>query len=144
MTKLLPVPFLLLGCLWPLSCGAFADVFEEPDGEPTMKISNPTISQGQERQVTVTFLKDPPWAGNDGGMAYITDCNPGDDIGCLTKYDGLKTVMATLQAHRDAKTGPRKFEITAAYDKTGLKQQTHSGWAWLLVMATDSGDGGSQ
>jgi hypothetical protein len=147
MKKLLPVLVLLL-CAGPVSCGAFADVFEEPDGEPTMNLSYPVIRQGQERQLTATFLKNPPWAGNDGGIAYITDCNPGDDIGCHTSYDGPKTIMVTLQAHRDAKIGQRKFEITAAFDKSGQKQQTHTGWAWLFVIpvGTDggTGDGGSE
>jgi hypothetical protein len=148
MKKLLPL-LAILACSAALSaCGAFADVFEETDGEPTMKISYPVISQGQDRQLTVTFLKDPPWGGNDGGIAYITDCNPGDDIGCHTSYDGLKTIMVTLQAHRDAKIGQRKFEITAAYDRTGQKQQTHTGWDWLFVIPVEqdggNGDGGSE
>ena len=148
MTKLLPALLLLACSAWLVSCGAFADVFEEPDGEPTMKISYPVISQGQSRQLDVTFLKDPPWAGESTGTAYITDCNPGDDIGCITSYDGLKTVTVTLQAQRDAKTGPRRFEITAAFDKSGQKQQTHSGWGWLFVIPVDqdggTGDGGSE
>ena len=126
MARILPILTLLAFSACPLSCGAFADVFEEPDGEPTMKISYPVISQGQSRQLEVTFLKDPPWAGESTGTAYITDCNPGDDIGCITAYDGLKTVTVTLQAQRDAKIGTRKFEITAAYDKTGQKQQTQA------------------
>lgn len=148
MTKLLPALLLLACSAWLVSCGAFADVFEEPDGEPTMKISYPVISQGQERQLAVTFLKDPPWASETGGLTYITDCNPGDDIGCITAYDGLKTITVTLQAQRDAKIGQRRFEITAAYDKTGQKQQTHSGWDWLFVIPVEqdggTGDGGSE
>jgi hypothetical protein len=143
MARLFPVLVLLACSAWLLSCGAFADVFEEPDGEPTMKISYPVISQGQSRQLTVTFLKDPPWARNEGGTAYITDCNPGDDIGCITAYDGVKTIMVTLQAQRDAKIGQRKFEITAAYDKSGQKQQTYSGWAWPFVIPVGSLDGGT-
>lgn len=144
MTKLLQV-LVLLACSAALSaCGAFADVFEEPDGEPTLDISpDPVIKQSQRRDLTVTFLKDPPWAGSTGGITYITDCNPGDDIGCITLYDGLKTVTVTLQAQRDAKIGQRKFEITAAYDKSGQKQQTHSGWGWLFVIPVGSQDGGT-
>ncbi len=145
MTKLLPIPVMLLGCLWALSCGAFADVFEEPDGEPTLEINpDPVIKQGQQRNLTVKFMQAPPWAGGTGGTAYITDCNPGDDIGCITAYDGSQTITVTLQAQRDARIGQRKFEITAAYDKTGQKQQTHSGWAWLFVIPVGSGDGGVQ
>jgi len=142
MKKVFSVLILLSCCAGLTSCGAFADVFEEPDGEPTMTIDYPVITQGQSRQLTVTFLKTPPWAGNDGGMAYITDCNPGDDIGCITEYDGLKTILVRLQAQRDAHIGQRKFEITAAYDRTGQKQQTHTGWDWLFVI--DAGlDGGT-
>ena len=142
MKKLLPVLVLLLSA-GLASCGAFADVFEEPEGEPSMSLSYPVIRQWQSRQIEATFLDDPPWIGESAGTAYITDCNPGDDIGCITEYEGLKTITVTLQARPDAKTGPRRFEITAAFDKSGQKQQTHTGWAWLLVMAIDSGDGGA-
>ncbi len=148
MTKLLPALLLLACSAWLVSCGAFADVFEEPDGDPTMEISYPVIRQGQDRQLEVTFLKAPPWTGETGGTAYITDCNPGDDIGCITAYDGVKTITVTLQAQRDAKIGQRKFEITAAYDKTSQKQQTHTGWGWLFVIPVGQdggiGDGGSE
>jgi hypothetical protein len=146
MKKLFPV-LILLSCAGLVSCGAFADVFEETDGEPTMNLSYPVISQGQSRQIEATFLKDPSWIGESAGTAYITDCNPGDDIGCITSYDGLKTVTVTLQAQRDAKIGQRRFEITAAYDKSGQKQQTHTGWAWLFVIPVETdggtGDGGA-
>lgn len=149
MTKLLPV-LALLACSASLSaCGAFADVFEEPDGEPTLEINpDPVLFQAQDRQLVATFLKDPPWVGDTGGTAYITDCDPGDDIGCINSYDGVKTITVRLQAQRDARIGQRRFEITAAFDKSGQKQQTHTGWAWLFVIpvGTDGGvgDGGSE
>jgi len=144
MTKLFTAFMLLSSCAVITSCGAFADVFEEPDGEPSLKISpDPVIRQGQSRELTVTFLEDPPWTGSSGGTAYITDCSPGDDIGCITVYDGLKTVTVTLQAQRDVTIGQRKFEITAAYDKTGQKQKTHYGWTWLFVIPVSSSARGS-
>jgi hypothetical protein len=135
---------LLLACFgWLVSCGAFADVFEEPDGAPTLKIDpDPVIRQGRQRQLTITFLEDPPWAGTPGAKGYITECNPGEDIGCTFKYDGVKTVEATLQAHQDAKIGTRTLRVRAAYEKSGRKQQTHSGWTWLLVMPIGTSDGG--
>jgi hypothetical protein len=145
MAKLLMLPVLLLGCAFLASCGAFADVFEEPDGEPTLKIRpEPVIFQGQRKQTTITFLKDPPWAEDPSAKGYMTDFDIGEDFEHITVYDGVKTIQADMQAYRNAKTGPRKLYVGIAYEKTGQKQQTHSGWAWLLVMATDAGDGGSQ
>ena len=134
----------LLACsVFLASCGAFAGVFEEPDGEPTLEISpDPVIKQGQQRQLTITFLEDPPWAGTPTARGYLTECNPGEDIGCTFKYDGVKTVEATLQAHRDAEIGTRTLKLKAAYEKSGQKQQTHSGWTWLLVMPIGTSDGG--
>jgi len=145
MKRLFPPMVLLLCSAGLLSCGAFADVFEEPDGEPTLEITpDPVIKQGQQRNLTVKFLKAPPWTGVTGGTAYITDCNAGDDVGCIYTYDGLQTIMVTLQAQRDAKIGQRKFEITAACDRSGQKQQTHSGWGWLFVIPVGPRDGGTQ
>jgi hypothetical protein len=142
MKKLFPV-LVLLSCAGLASCGAFADVFEETDGEPTLQISpEPVIFQGQRKQVTITFLKDPPWASDPSAKGYLTDFDVGEDFEHITQYDGVKTIQVDLRALRNAKTGPRKLFAGVAYEKTGQKQQTHSGWAWLLVMTTDSGDGG--
>jgi hypothetical protein len=145
MMKLFTVLALLACSAGLSSCGAFADVFEEPDGEPTLQISpEPVIFQGQPKQVTITFLKNPPWASDPTAKGYMTDFDVGEDIEHYTQYDGVKTIQADLRAFRNAETGPRKLQITVAYEKTGQKQQTHSGWAWLLVIATDSGDGGTR
>jgi len=135
----------VLAALPCAGCGAFADAASDDDGDPDLSFSPRFIEQGRIAEVTITFIKPPAWENDRGGYAYVLDLDLGDN-GLMTQsytYDGVSIVDSVIVASGTAQTGERKVELTVGYEKSGQKQQKHSGWGFFYVFPKTGGDGGS-
>ena len=146
--RALILPLLLMSFT---GCGAFADAAGEdggnPDSKPSLLIEpNPFIQQGQVKEFVISFTRSPPWAEIDGAKGLLTGFDLGcDDVGYSTlDYPGQKTITAVLRAERSAVPGERILTITAAYERLGEEQVTHSEWNVYWVYERMNTDGGSQ
>jgi len=139
------------------ACGAFADAVGTDGGAADAGVGltfdrTPYILQGQRKDFSIAFDRDPPWAGESGGNRLLTGfrfvCadDPDavlNDIEFLTDYDGLGTVAATLKAKINADTeAQRLLVIEVAFEKSGRPQQTFSGADRFWVLPAESPDAG--
>ena len=132
-------------------CGAYAEAAKEDAGgfdggcelifEP-----NEHIKQGELKEFTIRFDSPPPWVGEDGTIAYLTQFvfDDGDtEIGYTrADYDGLETITAVITAGLQAKTGEHHLEVEVRRNRPDDGQQIHQASGLFYVMRAQGSDAG--
>ena len=118
------LPWLLLVSTLTGGCGAFADA-AGPAEQALLLVDPAYLFQGHTRVFELTYSPAPPWAGSDGGTAYVVRFDiAGSDVRIQSyTYDGRSRVEAVLYAQAEATTGERKITLTTGYERFGQQQQ---------------------
>lgn len=125
-------------------CGAFADA--AGSNEQAALLVDPTyLFQGRTRVFELTYSPAPPWAGSDGGTAYVVRFDiAGNDVRIQSyTYDGQARVEAVLYAQAGAATGERQINLTTGYERLGQQQQQYHATGSLWILPSGTGDGGT-
>jgi len=138
------LPWLLLVSTLTGGCGAFADA-AGPAEQALLLVDPAYLFQGHTRVFELTYSPAPPWAGSDGGTAYVVRFDiAGSDVRIQSyTYDGRSRVEAVLYAQAEATTGERKITLTTGYERFGQQQQQYSATGSLWILPSGGGDGGA-